>query len=80
VKYRVLGPLDVVADDGELLFAGGPKQRVVLAVLIAASGRVVSVDRLLQSMYGDDASPNNRSTLHTYVSNLRRMLGEVIVR
>jgi DNA-binding SARP family transcriptional activator/WD40 repeat protein len=80
VRYRVLGPLDVVADDGELQFVGGPKQRVVLAVLIAAAGRAVSVDRLLQAMYGEDASPNNRATMHTYVSNLRRTLGDVVVR
>ncbi|HEX2783057.1 MAG TPA: AfsR/SARP family transcriptional regulator, partial [Ilumatobacteraceae bacterium] len=80
MRYRVLGPLDVVADDGELQFVGGPKQRVVLAVLIAAAGRPVSVDRLLQAMYGEDAAPNNRATMHTYVSNLRRTLGDVVVR
>ncbi|MEA3184766.1 MAG: hypothetical protein QOJ74_1243, partial [Ilumatobacteraceae bacterium] len=76
----MLGPLDVVADDGELQLVGGPKQRTVLAVLIAAAGRAVSVDRLLQAMYGEDAAPNNRATMHTYVSNLRRTLGDVVVR
>ncbi len=80
MRYRVLGPLDVVADDGQVQFVGGPKQRIVLAVLVAAAGRAVSVDRLLQAMYGEDAAPNNRATMHTYVSNLRRALGDVVVR
>ena len=31
-------------------------------------------------MYGEDAAPDNRATLHTYVSNLRRTLGDVVVR
>jgi DNA-binding SARP family transcriptional activator len=59
---------------------GGPKQRRVVAVLVAAAGRPVAVDTLLQATYGEDASPSSRATLHTYVSNLRHALGDVIVR
>ncbi|HMK11450.1 MAG TPA: BTAD domain-containing putative transcriptional regulator, partial [Acidimicrobiales bacterium] len=83
MRYRVLGPVDVVSDDdpdGPAIFVGGPKQRTVLAVLIATAGGTASVDRLLQAMYGEDANPSNRATLHTYVYNLRRALGDVIVR
>ena len=80
MRYRVLGPVDTVLDGGEVLLAGGPKQRVVLAVLVAAAGRAVSVDRILQAMYGDDAAPSNRATLQTYVSTMRRTLGDVVVR
>ncbi len=80
MRYRVLGPLDIARDDGEVLLAGGPKQRVVLAVLVSAGGRTVSVDRLLQAMYGDDAAPSHRATLQTYVSTMRRLLGDVVVR
>ena len=80
MRYRVLGPLDAVADDGDVLVVGGPKQRSVLAVLIADAGRAVSVDRLLQAMYGEDAARTNLASLHTYVSNLRRTLGDVVVR
>ena len=49
-------------------------------MLIAASGRPVSVDALLIATYGEDASPGGKATLHTYVSNLRHVLGDVIVR
>jgi WD40 repeat protein/DNA-binding SARP family transcriptional activator len=53
---------------------------VVIAVLLAAGGRAVSVDTLLQALYGEDADPSRRASLHTYISNLRNVLGEVIVR
>ncbi len=80
MRYRVLGPLDIVLDGGGVVLGGGPKQRVVLAVLVAAGGRPVSVGRLLQAMYGDDAAPSTRATLQTYVSTMRRSLGDVVVR
>ena len=51
----------------------------MLAILIAAAGRPVSVDALLLATYGDDASPGGKATLQTYISNLRRVLGDVIV-
>ena len=79
VDCLVLGPLEVVSE-GSSFALGGPKQRAVVAVLVAAGGRPVSVDTLLQAIYGDDASPTSRATLHTYVSNLRNVLGDVIVR
>ena len=79
VNYRVLGPLEVLTD-GVAVALGGPKQRVVLAALVAGAGRPISVDALLQAIYGVEASPSSRATLHTYVSNLRNALGNVIVR
>jgi DNA-binding SARP family transcriptional activator len=79
MDYRVLGPLEVLVD-GDPLPLGGPKQRVVVAVLAAAAGRPVAVDVLLQAIYGEDAAPGGRRTLQTYVSNVRQVLGDVIVR
>src|SRR5262245_33017338 len=79
VDYRVLGPFEVLVD-GAPLPLGGPKQRGVVAVLVAAAGRPVPVDSLLQATYGEDAAPTSRATLQTYVSNLRHALGDVIVR
>src|SRR5918994_4586910 len=79
IDYRVLGQLEVRVGSS-LAPLGGRKQRGVLAVLIAAGGRPVSVDALLLATYGEDASPGAKATLHTYVSNLRRVIGDVIVR
>ncbi len=59
---------------------GGRKQRTVLALLAAGAGDVVSVDALIDGLWGDEPTPGARSTLQTYISNLRQELGEVIVR
>src|SRR5215210_5061930 len=79
LDYAVLGQLEVRLG-GTPVALGGRKQRGVLAALIAAAGRPVSVDALLLATYGEDASPGSKATLHTYVSNLRRVIGDVIVR
>ncbi|MGW0161864.1 BTAD domain-containing putative transcriptional regulator [Mycobacterium sp. NPDC003323] len=73
MHYRLLGPLQVVRD-GVPLDIGPPKQRAVLAVLLLAQGSVVSVDRLIDAVWGDDAPGSATASLQAYVSNLRRVL------
>ena len=46
VRYQVLGPLGAYADAAPVSL-GGPKQRLVLAVLLIEADRVVSDDRLV---------------------------------
>jgi hypothetical protein len=47
VEFRILGPLEVLDDDGRPLALGGAKQRTLLAVLLLHAGRVVSAERLM---------------------------------
>lgn len=71
----VLGPVVLVGDDvGQL---GGPKQRLVLAVLVCSAGRVIPTDRLVDAVWGDDAEDSARRTLQVHVSKLRRALRDV---
>ncbi|GAB7071519.1 BTAD domain-containing putative transcriptional regulator [Mycolicibacterium hodleri] len=75
MRYRVLGPLRVVRGDSEAPVDVGPlKQRAVLAVLLLAQGRVVSVDRLVDAVWGDEVPGSATASLQAYVSNLRRAL------
>jgi DNA-binding SARP family transcriptional activator len=53
VRFLVLGPLEVVADGGDLLPIAGSKERAVLAFLLARGGRVVSVDDLIEELWGE---------------------------
>jgi DNA-binding SARP family transcriptional activator/serine/threonine protein kinase/WD40 repeat protein len=77
MEVRVLGTLE--ADlDGVPVRLGGPKQRTVLALLTVSAGRRVHVDELINGVYGDEASTGARRTIQTYVSNLRRDLGDVL--
>src|SRR5262245_58034797 len=79
LELRVLGPTEALAD-GVPLALGGPKERTALALLAARAGRVVATDDLIDGIWGDQPTTAARSTLHTYISNLRSRLGDVIVR
>ncbi|MGW4097418.1 BTAD domain-containing putative transcriptional regulator [Mycobacterium sp. NPDC004974] len=73
MHFRLLGPLQVV-HAGATVDVGGPKQRTVLALLLLAHGRVVSVDRLIDAVWGDDPPASANASLQVYISNLRRAL------
>lgn len=79
MRFHVLGPL-TVAEGTDSLNLGGPKQRTVLAMLIAHAGRQVSADVIVEAVYGLDAEPRSRRTVQTYVSTLRRQLGDLIAK
>jgi basic membrane lipoprotein Med (substrate-binding protein (PBP1-ABC) superfamily)/DNA-binding SARP family transcriptional activator len=88
VRFEVLGPTRVVAVVGSGAptgpttqpSLGGPKQRLVLAMLLADPNRVVSVDRLVDGLWGERPPDTARHTVQSYVSELRKVLGSVIDR
>jgi DNA-binding SARP family transcriptional activator len=53
---------------------GGAKPRALLTLLLADAGRVVGVDRIVTTLWGDDPPPTVTGTLQAYVSHLRRTL------
>ncbi|MCV7280034.1 AAA family ATPase [Mycolicibacterium flavescens] len=73
MRYRLLGPLQVVGADSAV-DVGPHKQRVVLAALLLARGRVVSVDRLVDAVWGEQVPASATASLQAYISNLRRAL------
>jgi SARP family transcriptional regulator, regulator of embCAB operon len=54
---------------------GAPKQRAVLAMLLLNRNRPVSVDSLINAVWDQSPVPAARTSIHSYVSNLRRLLG-----
>jgi predicted ATPase/DNA-binding SARP family transcriptional activator len=70
----VLGPLEV-RDDGHVVDISGAKQRAVVAILATNAGRVVSGDRLIEELWGDDAPVDAANALQHHISRLRRVLG-----
>ncbi|MCM2427196.1 BTAD domain-containing putative transcriptional regulator [Streptomyces sp. RKAG337] len=60
--------------DGEPVPLGGRRQRSVLALLVAARGQVVPVDRMVEDLWQDAAPAQAVTSLQAYVSNLRRLL------
>ena len=78
VEFLVLGPVEVYSGD-KSVHVGGVKQRSILALLIACHGQVVSADRIVDEVYGEDAVAGARRSVQSIVSMLRRDLGDVIV-
>jgi predicted ATPase/DNA-binding SARP family transcriptional activator len=73
VKFRILGPLEVTVD-GAPVAIGGPKPRALLATLLLRPGAVVSTDRLVAAVWGDDPPRTALGALRAYVSRLRAVL------
>ncbi|MGW3322057.1 BTAD domain-containing putative transcriptional regulator [Streptomyces virginiae] len=73
VHIRVLGSF-AAERDGEAIPLGGHRQRSVLALLVAARGRVVSVDRMIEELWQGAPPARAVASLQAYVSNLRRLL------
>ena len=73
MEFRLLGPLEVVAD-GSPLPLGRRKQRALLAILLVHANRVVSLDRLVEELWGDEPPARAIGSLQAYVSHLRRLL------
>ncbi|WP_371779259.1 ATP-binding protein [Streptosporangium subroseum] len=74
MRYQVLGPVEVLDADGGPIQLGGQKQRALLGLLLAAGGRVVSIARLVDELWGDDPPPKVLASVQSYVANLRRVL------
>ncbi len=73
IGVGVLGPLEVTVD-GAPVGVGGPRRRCVLAGLVAAHGRVVSADRLIEDLYAGEAPPRALAAVQSHISHLRRAL------
>ncbi|MYX62695.1 hypothetical protein GTZ89_45680, partial [Streptomyces sp. SID8382] len=72
-EFRLLGPVGVWQGERPL----GPtaaQQRSVLAMLLMASGRMVSVDRLVLAVWGEDPPGSARNAVQVQISKLRRIL------
>src|SRR4051794_10644011 len=72
-RFGGLGPLEGLASDGSLPL-GGPRQRAVLAMLLAQVNDVVSVTSIVDGVWGDDPPPTAERTLHAYIARLRSLV------
>src|SRR5262245_10963423 len=75
LEFRLLGPTEV-RSSGTPLAIGPPKPRTVLAVLLTATGRAVSVDRLMDELWSGQPPSSGAVNLRGYAAGLRRALPE----
>ena len=73
MEFGVLGNLQVVRE-GDALQLGSYKQRSLLALLLIHANEVVSADRIIDELWGDELVPGRQNALWVHVSNLRSAL------
>jgi DNA-binding SARP family transcriptional activator len=74
MEFRVLGPLEAREDDRSFPL-GGAKQRALLVLLLLNANRVVSRERLIDELWGEEPPETAVASLQVYVSRLRNVLG-----
>jgi DNA-binding SARP family transcriptional activator len=73
LKFQILGPLELVADDGPVRIRGLRRQ-LLLANMLVNVGQVVPVERLVDSLWPDDPPPSAVENIRTYVCEIRSQL------
>ncbi|MGZ6998117.1 MAG: BTAD domain-containing putative transcriptional regulator [Acidimicrobiia bacterium] len=73
LEIRVLGAITLVRD-GHPVTIGGPKPRVLLGLLAAHAGAVVSSDRMVEELWGDGPPADPSGVLQSNISRLRKLL------
>src|ERR1700739_1574942 len=76
LEFGLLGPLEMRVD-GAPVPVGTPKQRAVLAMLLMNRNSPVGVDRLITALWEGSPPSGARASIHSYVSNLRKLLSGV---
>ena len=73
LRYGVLGPLEV-RRASQPVVVGGPKQRLVLAILLIDANQLISIDRLVNEVWPVRAPSSAVANIRTYVSGIRAAL------
>src|SRR3954470_267575 len=74
MQFEILGPLRVTDGNDHEVAVGGPKRAALLAVLLLRPNEVVSVDRLIDDLWGVEAPAGAGKTLQVHIWRLRHAL------
>jgi predicted ATPase/DNA-binding SARP family transcriptional activator len=74
LRFGLLGPLEVESG-GDRLAVRGSRQRALLALLLVHANDVVSRERLIDGLWGDDPPDTAANALQVAVHGLRKILG-----
>ncbi|SEG54186.1 DNA-binding transcriptional activator of the SARP family [Actinacidiphila yanglinensis] len=75
LECRAFGELTVLAGRAPVVL-GGPKQRLLLAVLMCHANSPVRTDELIEALWSGRPPRTARKNLQAYVSRLRKVFGE----
>jgi DNA-binding SARP family transcriptional activator len=75
MEIRLLGSVEASAGERPVAL-GGSKQRAVLAMLSLEANRVVSTDRLIEGLWGEEPPASAGKMVQNYVWLLRKLLAD----
>jgi DNA-binding SARP family transcriptional activator len=78
MEFKLLGPVEVVIG-GNRIDTVAARQEIVLSLLLLEVNHVVSVDRLIDALWGEDPPSTARGQVQIIVSALRRILGDSVI-
>jgi DNA-binding SARP family transcriptional activator len=76
MRFRILGPLEVLSPDGWTAI-GAPKWRSLLACLLIRPSQLVPTDLLIDELWGDNPPNTANNLVSIYVHRLRKVIGDV---
>ena len=74
MEFRILGPLEVIADDGTAVEVSSALQRTLLVRLLIEAGQVVASDRLIDDLWGEDLPKDPANSLRYHIWKLRNAI------
>ncbi|MFF9908901.1 BTAD domain-containing putative transcriptional regulator [Streptomyces olivaceus] len=75
MQFRILGPVEIQDEaQGQWIHPTGAKQRALLGALVVKAGHEVSVNRLIDELWGAHPPANAANALQAHVARLRRRL------
>src|SRR5215207_7874311 len=74
MDFHILGSLEAL-DEGRDVAPAGGKQRALLALLLVHANETVSIERLIDELWGESPPATAARTLQAHVSRLRKALG-----
>ena len=78
VEFRILGPFEA-ARNGRVIDLPAGKPRALLALLLLRRGEVVSMDALVDELWGESPPQTAAKNVQGYVARLRRTLGDGVL-
>ncbi len=74
LEVLILGPVEARADGAPLVLRRR-KQRALLAILACERGRVLSLEHIIDELWGERPPLSARHSVEVYASSLRRLVG-----
>ena len=79
MKVGLLGPLEVIDENGQLVAVPGGRQRVLLALLALNPGKVTPTETLIDDLWGERPPQQPANALQIVVFKLRRAVGADLI-